>query len=283
MCLMTSLLLVAFAFASPTQQSEPPKQDKAQPTPTKQDKAQPAPTKEDKTKEDKAPADPAKPDKAVSDPAKPAQEPSPTPSPAPAQATAALDKADSDFLTDAAQDGTMEVQMGRLAVDKATNPDVKQFAQRLIDDHSKANSELMALASQKGLTLPATSEAAAVVTVEASPDQATATAKAMEKEKEKTADPAASTQRHARVDAEASPKDQKEISKLSELSGDAFDQEFIDIAVKGHEKDVKEFEKISTKAKDPDVQAFAAKTLPTLREHLQQARDLQSRLKATKK
>jgi putative membrane protein len=41
-----------------------------------------------------------------------------------------------------------------------------------------------------------------------------------------------------------------------------------------HRKDVSEFEKQSTKGTDPDLKAFATKTLPTLREHLQMAESL---------
>jgi putative membrane protein len=215
------------------------------------------------------------------EPKKQDQSPTTQQNTAPTQTTTTLDKDDSSFLKDAAHDGAMEVQVGRLAVDKTTNPDVKQFAQRLIDDHSKANSELMALASQKGVVLPTMSDMAVVDTNRTATDQATATSQAMDKQA--PADTSATTQRHARVDSDAMLKDQKEISKLSGLSGDAFDRAFIDEQVKGHEKDVKEFEKVSTKAKDPDIRAFAAKTLPTLREHLQMARDIQSRLKATSK
>lgn len=257
LCLMISLALVAFAFASPQQPGSP-----------QQEKAQPAPTKQDQT-----PAKPAK------------QDPIPSPTstdltPTTAQSTAALDASDSDFLKDAAHDGMMEVQFGRLALDKAASPDVKQFAQRLIDDHSQANTELAALASQKGVTLPAMSDTA-VITPNPSADQATATSQAMEQPT--PTDKSAAPPRHARVDTDAMLKDGKEMNKLSNLSGDAFDREFIDMAVKGHERDVKEFEKVSTKAKDPDVRAFATKTLPTLREHLQMARDLQGRLKTPKK
>ena len=98
-------------------------------------------------------------------------------------------------------------------------------------------------------------------------------------------DASASGQRHARMDTDsgANMKDQEHANKLSGLSGDAFDREYINMMVKDHEKDVKEFEKASTKAKDPDVRAFAAKTLPTLREHLQQVRDIQSRMKSSNK
>lgn len=61
---------------------------------------------------------------------------------------------DSHFVMDAAKGGLAEVEMGKLAAEKASSPDVKQFGQRMVDDHSKANDELKAVASQKGITLP---------------------------------------------------------------------------------------------------------------------------------
>ena len=69
--------------------------------------------------------------------------------------------ADSKFVMDAAKGGLMEVEMGRMAADHATNPDVKQFAQRMVTDHTKANDELKSVASQKGITLPTTLDASA--------------------------------------------------------------------------------------------------------------------------
>jgi putative membrane protein len=53
------------------------------------------------------------------------------------------------------------------------------------------------------------------------------------------------------------------------------------MAVNDHEKDVKEFEKEAQKADDSDVKAFAQKTAPTLREHLQQAKSLQAQVGGT--
>ena len=59
------------------------------------------------------------------------------------------------FAKKAAIGGLAEVQMGQMAADKATDPDVKSFAQRMVTDHSKANDELKSLASTKSWTLPA--------------------------------------------------------------------------------------------------------------------------------
>jgi putative membrane protein len=58
------------------------------------------------------------------------------------------------FVKEAAQGGMAEVALGRLAVDRAQDPDIKQFAQRMIDDHSRANDELKQLAQQKKWKLP---------------------------------------------------------------------------------------------------------------------------------
>lgn len=62
--------------------------------------------------------------------------------------------ADNTFTTKAAEGGMAEVQMGQLAVQHASNQQVKDFGQRMIDDHSKANDQLKQIASKQGLTLP---------------------------------------------------------------------------------------------------------------------------------
>src|SRR5256885_11081302 len=59
------------------------------------------------------------------------------------------------FASNAAQGGTAEVEMGRLAAQRASDPNVKAFGERMISDHSKANAELKSVASKKGLQLPA--------------------------------------------------------------------------------------------------------------------------------
>jgi putative membrane protein len=69
-------------------------------------------------------------------------------------ASAALSDDDRDFMTDAATGGMEEVELGRLAAQKAQSADVKKFGQKMVDDHSKANNELKELAAKKGVTLP---------------------------------------------------------------------------------------------------------------------------------
>ncbi len=62
--------------------------------------------------------------------------------------------ADSGFMVKAGGDGMAEVELGRLAAERASSSDVKAFAQMMVDDHSKANGELTSLAGQKSVTLP---------------------------------------------------------------------------------------------------------------------------------
>ncbi len=50
--------------------------------------------------------------------------------------------------------GMMEVEPSKLAVEKGMSDEVKQFGQHMVDDHSKANDELMQVAASKGITLP---------------------------------------------------------------------------------------------------------------------------------
>jgi putative membrane protein len=65
------------------------------------------------------------------------------------------------FAREAAIGGMSEVELGRLAVERATDPSVKAFAQHMVDDHSKANVELQMIAAQAGITLPGQIDAAA--------------------------------------------------------------------------------------------------------------------------
>jgi putative membrane protein len=67
---------------------------------------------------------------------------------------------DKDFMTEAAAGGMAEVELGKLASTKAQNADVKKFAQMMVADHTKANTELKTLAGGKGATLPTELDAA---------------------------------------------------------------------------------------------------------------------------
>jgi putative membrane protein len=141
-------------------------------------------------------------------------------------ATQKLSAADRAFIKKAAAGGLAEVELGQLAVQKAASQDVKQFGQRMVDDHSKANDQLKQVASSKGVAVPDKLEA----------------------------------------------KDAATKAKLEKLSGEQFDRAYMQDMVMDHTKDVSEFRTESKTAKDPDVKSFASQTLPTLQDHLKQAK-----------
>jgi len=61
---------------------------------------------------------------------------------------------DKKFAKEAAIGGLTEVELGKLAQEKASSDAVKQFGQKMVDDHSKANEELKQVASKEGLEVP---------------------------------------------------------------------------------------------------------------------------------
>jgi putative membrane protein len=135
---------------------------------------------------------------------------------------------DRHFATEAAAGGMAEVELGRLATQKATAPAVKQFAERLVADHTAANATLTALAKQKGLTLPS--------------------------------EPGAE---HRALQA-----------RLEQAPSGTFDQMYMTEMIRDHEKDVAAFEREAQSGQDPELRAWAAQTVPTLREHLRMAQNI---------
>jgi putative membrane protein len=71
----------------------------------------------------------------------------------PTGTTETLAGTDRDFVDKAGSDGMLEVKLGQTATDKAVDPRVKAFGQRMVTDHSRANDELTQLAQRKGVTL----------------------------------------------------------------------------------------------------------------------------------
>jgi len=61
---------------------------------------------------------------------------------------------DNDFVHDVAIANTAEIELGKMAVERGSNPDVKKFGQMMIDDHTKAATTLRAVASQHNIPAP---------------------------------------------------------------------------------------------------------------------------------
>jgi putative membrane protein len=143
-----------------------------------------------------------------------------------------LDTKDASFVKEAANGNMLEVKLGEHALRTTSNPDIKKFAQRMIDDHGKANKELQSVAGNKGITFP--------------------------------------------TDLDSNAKQQ--LDKFSQLKGADFDKQYIMQMVKDHEQDVSEFQKASQNLQDADIKAWVMKTLPTLNEHLREAKQVETKV-----
>ena len=71
----------------------------------------------------------------------------------------AVNNDDAKFATAAANGGMAEVALGNLALQKTSNQKIKDFANMMVTDHTKANNELMGIAKAKNLSLPTSVDA----------------------------------------------------------------------------------------------------------------------------
>src|SRR6185436_8447169 len=94
------------------------------------------------------------------------------------------------FIDEMAVVGMAEVQLGRMAAERASDSGVKAFGQMMVTDHTQAGNELKQVASQMGVSLP------------------------------------------TQIDA----KHRALADKLSKLQGSAFDREYINAMVEGHQE-----------------------------------------------
>jgi putative membrane protein len=141
--------------------------------------------------------------------------------------------ADREFVMEAASGGLMEVELGKIAASNAASAKVKQFGTMMVTDHTKANTELKAVAATKNITVPT-----------------------------------APNEEH-----------QKHIDELKAKKGAEFDKAYVDLMVEDHKEDVSKFENESKDGKDADVKAFATKTLPVLKKHLEHVQGIKDGMK----
>ena len=73
---------------------------------------------------------------------------------------------------------------------------------------------------------------------------------------------------------------QEELDEMTKLSGTKLDAEYADEVVEAHEKQVKQFREAVRDVKDPELRAWAEKTLPMLEQHLEHARQIKAKVGA---
>jgi putative membrane protein len=141
----------------------------------------------------------------------------------------AMSRADQKMVKDMAMANLAEVEAGRMAHGKTQNEQVRNFAQQMIDDHTKALGDVQQLAQAKGVLLPTELDRA-----------------------------------HKRM-----------VERMAALSGDAFDRAYMQQAgVESHKKVHGLLQKAQSRAKDPELKALAARTMPIVDQHLSSAQQL---------
>lgn len=74
------------------------------------------------------------------------------------------------------------------------------------------------------------------------------------------------------------PKHQKHIDHLSSLNGAEFDKAYMSMMVKDHQEDISKFQEAAKSQTEPEIKAFAQKTLPVLQKHLDLARKTKAKV-----
>jgi putative membrane protein len=131
--------------------------------------------------------------------------------------------ADQAFVKKALEGGTAEVQLGQLAQQKSQSDDVKQFGQKMVEDHTQLGDQMKPIAQQLGVKEP----------------------------------------------KGPSKKDKQLMAKLEGLSGQQFDEAYIQAMVKDHKQDLKEFQNEAQNAQDPNVKQAAQQGAGVISQHLQ--------------
>jgi putative membrane protein len=135
-----------------------------------------------------------------------------------------------DFVETASAKGIAEIETARMALDEGT-AQIHEFANRMIEDHTKANNELRDIARQQDLE----------------------------------------------VADDPTLMDKAKAMMLSIRNNESFDDAYIENQINAHEETIELFERASHSDNDA-ISAFAREKLPTLREHLQMANELEEQL-----
>ena len=130
------------------------------------------------------------------------------------------------FAVVAASSSLLEIRSSEQALSKATNQEVKNFAQQMITEHQKGYQDLKMMQNAKNQT----------------------------------------------VSTELLPKHQRWYSKLMAEDPKEFDDEYMELQVEAHREAVELFDNAARGHQDNELRAYAEKTLPNLRMHLETAK-----------
>lgn len=182
------------------------------------------------------------------------------------------------FMNQALLYGLKVTQMSGIAAQNAASKKVKDFAQSIIDGHAEANTELLALAKTKNITLPAGKPEEGQRPdgrVDSAPTTLQDTSRNQNKgEAGNSGQPKGimlngfSMLRNTEI--------QESVNRLKDLKGKSFDEAYLSASIQDHQNMISLFE-AGSKSTDVAVKKYAQKYLPKLKAHLRQ---INSMLKA---
>jgi putative membrane protein len=147
----------------------------------------------------------------------------------PARDASNIGRTDRKFIEAAAQSGLAEIALGQLALQRARDPRLRDYARHLVADHQASNAQLQQITAARGLALP----------------------------------------------TQPARNQLSGLRDLQRLSGDAFDQHFLDAMVRDHQKAMDLFnQEIKGRHEDGDLKNFAQTTVIVLQRHYAEAQQL---------
>lgn len=152
---------------------------------------------------------------------------------------AELSGPDTQFLAKAIISGQGEVDLSQVAAQKASQPEVRQFAERMVKDHTAVNGKLMNEAQRHKIDTKGT---------------------------------------YGTPPLEPSEKAQMTKEQLEGLSGDKLDKAYMQRMIQDHARAVALFQDEAKNGKDTQLRDLASTTLPALEDHLKQAREIGGRV-----
>lgn len=152
---------------------------------------------------------------------------------------AELSGPDTQFLAKAIISGRGEVELSQVAAQKATQSQVKQFAERMVNDHTALNDKLMKEAKQHDIK---------------------------------------STGTYGTPPLTPTEKAQTTKEQLESMSGDKLDKAYMQRMIQDHVRAIALFQDEAKNGKDSQLRNLASTALPTLQDHLKQAREIAGKI-----
>jgi predicted outer membrane protein len=221
---------------------------------------------------------------------------------APSAAVQGMQVSTTDFIRRAQMSGRFEIASGRLAQERAASAAVKTFAANMVQDHTGASQQLMDLTQRlgsavmsqadQGQRVPGAGHAAtghdsragagatpgAVQSGSATPGAAQS-GSGQAAQRQAGATPPGMTTAQGGLQARGmDPEHEQIMQRLTQAQGAEFDRLYMQAQVEAHQKAVDLFTAYSQRGDQAELKQWAAKTLPTLQNHLQQAQQIQRAL-----